>query len=158
MRPWMIVTASVLGCSLAAADPLPARPCRSDPRVIGECFEVRGRLRFGNGNPALRMWRVGTNRILGIWDDEEPIVPANLATALEPGLGRTVSGDFLVCPFTVERAGWMRMVCIESARNLAIRDAPGQQPSKQPLQPTRTAQPDEEREPAGAARAAERQR
>jgi hypothetical protein len=120
----MIVTACLLGCSLAAAGPLPARPCRTDPRVTGKCFEVHGRLRFGNGNPALRMWRVGTDRILGIWDDEDPIVPANLASTLEPGLGRTVFGDFLVCPFTVERPGSMRMVCIESARNLVVRDAP----------------------------------
>jgi hypothetical protein len=61
--------------------------------------------------------------MLGVWDDEEPIVPANVAAELEPGLGRTVYGDFLVCPFTVERAGRMRMVCIESARNLVVPDA-----------------------------------
>lgn len=91
--------------------------------MIGACFEVRGRLSFGNGNPALRMWWVGTQRHLGIWDDEEPIVPPNLAGLLEPGLGRTVFGDFVVCPFTAERAGAMRMVCIESARNLVVRDA-----------------------------------
>ncbi len=112
----------LVSCSAATADPIPARPCRTDRRVIGECFEVHGRLSFGNGNPALRMWRVGTSRYLGIWDDEEPIVPANLAAVLEPD-GRTVFGDFLVCPFTVERAGWMRMVCIESACNLVVRDA-----------------------------------
>lgn len=120
----IVLATLLLGSSLASADPLPARPCRSDPRVTGECFEVRGRLRFGNGNPALRMWQVGAERMLGVWDDEEPIVPANVAAALEPGLGRTVYGDFLVCPFTLERAGWMRMVCIESARNLVVRDAP----------------------------------
>ncbi len=89
---------------------------------MGECFEVHGRLNFWNGNPTLRMWRVGTKRYFGVLDDEAPIVPANLAAALKPGFGRTVFGDFVVCPFTAERAGWMRMVCIESARNLVLRD------------------------------------
>lgn len=129
MRKQAAVLVMLLSCSIASAEPLPARPCRTDSRVVGDCFEVHGRLRFGNGNPALRMWWVGTERYLGIWDDEEPIVPANLATALEPGLGRTVFGDFIVCPFTAERAGWMRMVCIESARNLVIRDAQAELPS-----------------------------
>ena len=123
------VLAMLLSCSIASAEPLPARPCRTDPRVVGDCFEVRGRLNFGNGNPALRMWRVGTKRYLGIWDDEEPIVPANLGAVLGPGLGRTVFGDFLVCPFTAERAGWMRMVCIEAARNLVVQDVPDERPS-----------------------------
>jgi len=104
--------------------PLAPRPCRTDRRVMGDCFEVHGRLSFGSGNPSLRMWRVGTKRYLGVWDDEEPIVPANLAAVLQPpdAVWRTVFGDFVVCPFTKERPGWMRMVCIEAARHIVIRD------------------------------------
>lgn len=120
----------------AQPDPRPARPCRTDPRVVGECFEVRGRLHFANGNPALRMWRVGTNRYLGIKDDEEPMVPGNLAALLRSEFDRTIFGDFLVCPFTADRPGWMRMVCIESARNLLVRDASDEPLPDKPHQPT----------------------
>lgn len=105
---------------------VPVRPCRSDPRVVGDCFPVRGRLHFANGNPALRMWIVGTKRLLGVRDDEDLIVPANLAKCLVPDSGdafeRTTFGDFVVCPFTADRPGRMRMVCIESAANLVIQD------------------------------------
>ena len=125
-----VLTALLLAlvpASVALAEPIRMRPCRSDTRVTGACFWVHGRLNFGNGNPSLRMWRVGTKRYLGILDDEDAIVPANLATCLLPttgetGFERTTFGDFMVCPFTPERSGWMRMVCIESARNIIVQD------------------------------------
>ncbi len=100
--------------------------CRNDGRVIGKCFQVHGRLHFANGNPSLRMWRVGTKRYLGVVDDDRPIVPVNLAKCLIPdsgdGFERTTYGDFTVCPFTPSRPGRMQMVCIESARNIVVRD------------------------------------
>jgi len=42
------------------------KSCREHPRLIGNCFTVRGRLSIYNGAPALRLWRVGTRRVLGI--------------------------------------------------------------------------------------------
>jgi len=131
----IIATAPAFG-----GEPIEARPCRTDPRAIGECFAVHGRLRFGNGNPMLRMWRVGTKRYLGILDDEEPIVPASLTKCLEPGFERNVFGDFMVCPFTPRRPGWMQAVCIESARNVIIQEF-GLDESNKPVQPTRACGP-----------------
>src|SRR5439155_26631041 len=59
-----------------------ARPCKTDPRVVGDCFRVHGRLAYYNGNPSFRIWRIGTDRILGVQDDEAPIVPDNVGTHL----------------------------------------------------------------------------
>src|SRR5512143_1911904 len=120
----LVIVAIVLALAPAAAAPAAARPCRSDPRVIGPCFPVHGRLHYFNGNPSLRMWRVGSSRYLGIHDDEDPLVPGNLAGCLR-GFERTVYGDFVFCPFTRERRGWMQMGCIESARNLVVEDDGG---------------------------------
>ena len=88
----------------------------------------------------MRMWKVGTKRILGIlsgpnsWkiepeDNEHPELPANLDRAytaeyrrstdaknLGPGSPDPVFGEFEVCPLEPERAGWMQAVCIESAK------------------------------------------
>ncbi len=33
----------------------------------------------------------------------------------------TLSGDFLVCPFTRPHAGEMQLVCIEAGKNLVVR-------------------------------------
>ena len=97
------------------------RQCAENPEVVGECFEVRGRLRFYNGNPSFRLWPVASKRLLGLLPDEEPIVPSDVAPYLhrlveEPGLD--VFGNFKVCPYTPERRGEMRYVCVESAKNL----------------------------------------
>jgi hypothetical protein len=123
MRAW-VVAATVLILTVAATAPATARPCRNEARVVGACFAVHGRLHYFNGNPSLRMWRVGTTRYLGIHDDEEPLVPSNLAACLR-GFERTVYGDFVFCPFTRARPGWMQMGCIESARNLIVEDEGG---------------------------------
>ena len=131
----MTVVGAAILLTLAALSFTPeclAVGCRSDPRVIGKCFQVHGRLNFANGSPMLRMWRVGTRRYLGVFDEEDPIVPPNLAKCLlhpnGTGFGRTTCGDFVVCPFTPQRPGWMQMVCIESAKNLVVQDVVDGQP------------------------------
>lgn len=113
----IVVVLAVVSTS-RAEDSAP-RPCRSDPRLVGECFRIHGRLRAYNGNPTFRIWRIGTTRILGVADDEHPHVPPNLASHLS--FDREIFGDYLVCPFTPERPGWMRMVCVESAERLVVR-------------------------------------
>jgi hypothetical protein len=87
------------------------QPCKSDPDIVDACFTVHGRLRAGNGTPTLRIWRVGTKRILGVHDD---IIPENLAV----GWDVEAYGDYLVCPFTKQRPGEMQMVCVESAQHV----------------------------------------
>jgi hypothetical protein len=43
-------------------------PCATSRKVVAACYMVHGRLSLGNGNPAMRMWKIGTTRMLGIYD------------------------------------------------------------------------------------------
>lgn len=96
------------------------RPCKSDPDVVAECFVVHGRYSFWNGNPSFRIWHVGTHRILGVVDDESPIVAPDLWKATS--VDKVVWGDFEVCPFTKRRPDEMQRVCVESATHLFVQD------------------------------------
>jgi len=53
-------------------------------------------------------------------DDADPISPRNLS--FEHG-DEDIYGEFEVCPFTPERKGVMRFVCIESASKLVVKRA-----------------------------------
>ena len=88
--------------------------CKSDPDIVEACFTIRGRLNVWNGSPSLRIWHVGTKRILGV-DDDFPLRSELDAYDL---LNGAVWGNFEVCPFTKDRPGVMRMVCVESANHL----------------------------------------
>jgi len=99
----------------AIADQVQA--CRTDPDIVDACFTVHGRLSAWNGSPTLRIWKVGTNRILG--DHEDWPLPEKLAEHLNWDI--EAWGNFEVCPFTKERPGVMQMVCIESASDLVYR-------------------------------------
>ena len=95
-----------------------AGACKTDPRVIGDCFKIHGRASIWNGNPTLRIWRIGTNRILGV--REGAPVPQNLKESFGSPWNE-VYGDFLVCPFTESRPGWMQIVCVDLAENLFVK-------------------------------------
>ncbi len=101
------------------------RQCKGNPRVVGACYVVHGRATFGDGTPVLRIWPVGTKRMLGVTagpiadDADEPIAPTNMLL-FNPDV-QGVFGDFEVCPFTPERKGHMQMVCVQSARNLVVK-------------------------------------
>ncbi len=118
-------------------------PCKT-PENAASCYWTRGRLTCCNGNPATRMWKVGTKRIMGILsgpnsqrhdleDSLHPELPSNLERAYEAEYKRRVAmkdpdagdsepvfGDFEVCPLEPERPGWMQPVCIESATNIFV--------------------------------------
>ena len=111
-----IVVLSISGAALADS----RQECRQSPKLVAPCYSVRGRFYAANGTPSLRIWRIGTSRILGVvdWDGE-----AEGRTIATPWLMRTmvgrgfafatrIYGDFEVCPLTRERPGWMQMVCI----------------------------------------------
>ena len=91
----------------------PWQTCKGDPDLTGACFTVHGRLSAWNGTPTYRIWRIGTKRILGVSND---ILPESVAAKM--GWDVEAYGDFLVCPFSRERAGSMQRVCVESARNV----------------------------------------
>jgi hypothetical protein len=95
-----------------------SQACKTDPDIIDVCFTVHGRLSVWNGSPGLRIWRVGTSRILGVQDDDP--LPENLSKQMNWGV--EAWGDFEVCPFTKERPGVMQMVCVESAEHVLFKN------------------------------------
>lgn len=112
----------------AAAEPA---PCREHPDLAGACYPVRGRLSLYLGNPSRRIWIVGTDRLLGV--SEGRFARADVAN-IPPDLvaissfDQDVFGDFLVCPFTPDEPGVMRLVCVESVSNAVVREAAARRP------------------------------
>jgi hypothetical protein len=92
--------------------------CQDNPFVVGECFLVHGRIRLYNGTPSIRIWPIGTKRLLGVLPPENEIMPLNVFKHIAWGID--IFGDFVVCPFTKEQIGHMQCVCIESASNLIL--------------------------------------
>lgn len=99
------------------------KPCRSQPRLVGRCFTVRGRLSLYNGSPTIRLWRAGTRRILGVSSSYAEAGYSSIPAEIERQLNweTEVWGEFEVCPFTARRPGEMQMICIESGKNLVAR-------------------------------------
>ncbi len=100
------------------------KSCRQHPQLIGKCFTVHGRLSVYNGAPAMRIWKVGTNRMLGISEQRFAVQGfRNLPETIQNQLNQDVEifGDFLVCPFTPPKTGEMQMVCVEEGKNLKVR-------------------------------------
>jgi hypothetical protein len=101
-----------------------SRQCKNNPSLIGACYLVHGRATFGAGTPALRIWPVGTRRMLGVTggpiadDADNPIAPTEMLRFGPDVEG--IFGDFEVCPFTPPQTGHMQMVCVQSANKLAV--------------------------------------
>src|SRR5438876_8131207 len=110
---WLFVT-------LARAEPWPSelsdRRCRTNPKRVSQCFTIHARLSAYNGSPGLRLWPVGSRRLLGVLPAEDAITPDCLLGNV--GFDTNLYGDYTVCPFTLERTGHMHMVCIEKAQPL----------------------------------------
>ena len=120
-------------CTLALLVVVPAslatkfedKSCREHPKLVGSCFTVHGRLSVYNGAPALRIWKVGTKRILGVSEQRFAIegyrnVPEEVRSKIDQD--KALLGDYLVCPFTRSRKNEMQLVCIENVSNLVIEE------------------------------------
>jgi len=101
--------------------------CRSRPDVVGKCSQVHGRLSVYNGTPSIRLWPSGSKRLLGIIDPNDTsnapgpsVLPEEIRSKLN--WDKNVFGDFLVCPLTRSQPGRMQTVCIESGKNLIVRE------------------------------------
>ena len=119
---FLCITGIIAGATSAAAPE--EKSCRQHPQVIGKCFTIRGRLSVYNGAPALRLWKVGTRRVLGISEQRFALkgyrnVPENIERQLNQDV--SLLGDFLVCPFTQARPAEMQLVCIETGKHLVVR-------------------------------------
>jgi len=101
--------------------------CRSRSDVVGKCFGVHGRLSVYNGTPSIRLSPSGSKRLLGIIDPKDTsnapgpsVLPEEIKGKLD--WDKNVFGDFLVCPLTRSQPGKMQTVCIESGKNLIVRE------------------------------------
>ncbi len=100
------------------------KTCREHPNLVGKCFTVRGRLAVYNGAPALRIWKIGTKRILGVSEQRFAVpgyqnVPEDIRNQIDQD--NVILADFLVCPFTKLKQKEMQMVCIEKANNMVVK-------------------------------------
>ena len=119
LRVVMISTLFTLGLvsivHVAAVDV--DKSCREHPQLVGKCFTVRGKISVYNGAPALRIWKIGTNRVLGV--SEQRFAVAGYRNVPEDI--HQLVGDFLVCPFTKSKPKEMQMVCIDKATNVVVK-------------------------------------
>ena len=119
-------------------------PCKT-PENASVCYWTHGRLGIYNGDPSSRIWKIGSRRMLGVFngpshfpplnnnDFEDPELPVALQRLYaqhhshwehaKQNLGYefpTIFGDFEVCPLEPEKKGEMQPVCIESAKSLFV--------------------------------------
>jgi len=99
------------------------KACKEHPILSGPCFKVHGRMSLYNGTPSIRIWPTGTKRILGVsegeyYNEEYKYLPDKLEDKLN--WENAIFADFTVCPFTEDKPGVMRLVCVESAENIKI--------------------------------------
>ena len=104
-------------------------PCSEHPKVNDPCFNIHGRIRVYNGTPSVRIWPVGTKRLLGVsegrfYDPEYSNIPRELSDLLKAD--NEIYADLTVCPFTPDEPGVMRLVCIDSAANVFVRKIPSE--------------------------------
>ncbi len=127
---------TLIACEVVAAQTNSERriPCKTQANE-SSCYWTHGRLNFYNGNPAFRIWKTGTHRLLGIYsgpstyrtrlgdidaDDEHPEFPSNVRRKFKP-TENWIFADFEVCPLEPEKPGAMQAACIESATNVVVK-------------------------------------
>lgn len=111
--------------TLAADQPIDfTKGCKTNPSLVGPCYTVHGRLTLYNGTPGLRIWLIGTHRLLGVMNDGDTDdvlpLPENIRN-VNLAHGDSIYGNFLVCPFEEQKPGEMQGVCIESVKNYVIK-------------------------------------
>ncbi len=133
MRYALIAALALCGVAAQAllqATPKRKIPCKT-PENAASCYWTRGRLSVANGNPSLRVWKIGTKHVFGIYsgpstfpprtseESESPELPANLED-LDDALddGGVIFADFEMCPLRPEHPGQMQPACIESAKKI----------------------------------------
>lgn len=92
-----------------------------------DCRTVHGRMSQTNGTPSVRIWVIGTKRVLGVsqQDDTFDQLPANihrLWKRADDKRGHSVFGDFRVCAESPNRPGRMQDVRVISGTNLRLGD------------------------------------
>src|SRR3954462_5593842 len=94
--------------------------------ALNTSFTVYGRLHYYNGGGEMRIWIVGSKRMLSVEDG--PVNQKLNAILGEDGdvFSRTIYGDFTVAPTEPDKKGHMRHVRILAVKNVVIeKDADG---------------------------------
>jgi hypothetical protein len=101
--------------------------CRAQP--VERCFKHHGRLSSQNGI-ALKIWLVGTTRVMSIENDLEEIPPA-VSKYLEMTSPdhSYIFGDFDICPLAPDEPGHMRQACVTGANRLVVQSLAGARPA-----------------------------
>jgi hypothetical protein len=84
-------------------------------------FTFRGRVSAWNGAPTFRIWRVGTNRIVGL---RNICLKEMDLGAWNPYMGTELWADFTVSAVTPQRPGVMQFVCLRSIARPFLRKDP----------------------------------
>jgi hypothetical protein len=91
----------------------------------GGCRNVHGRLTLANGNPSVRIWVIGTQRVLGVVQRDESFgdLPSNIrrlwaAHGDDAMWSSYLYGDFTVCPVTRSEPGRMQLVRLTGGTHL----------------------------------------
>ena len=141
----LIAATLLLLCAFAPAEQKSTKrkiACMT-PKNASACYWTHGRLTFCCGTPAVRLWRIGTHRVLGIYsgpeaydaargeiiegDNENPDLPGALSRAVSRFRAKSedhlpvVFGDFEVCPLEQEQPRTMQAACIEAAKDFTLR-------------------------------------
>jgi hypothetical protein len=106
---------------VVSAPGMAGNSCPTDARLVGPCYTVRGRLTLSNGTPSVRIWVVGTKRILGVSEgrfspDGYEALPRPVPEELS--WDKFYFGDYTVCPFTPQQVGVMQLVCVAGVNRL----------------------------------------
>ena len=79
--------AAMLGIAPVTASFAAGGRCTDHFKLNGPCLTVHGRLRVYNGNPSVRIWPIGSHRLLGVatvYDNpENPLLPFPLNQGLD---------------------------------------------------------------------------
>ena len=89
------------------------------------CFTIRGRMSLANGTPGVRIWILGTPRILGVLQQDQRFddLPRNIRTvwaARGDEWNTSLFGNFRVCPIERDKPGYMRMVNVVGGTALRV--------------------------------------
>src|SRR5256885_9747185 len=65
----LLAVALLIAFSVVGESRFPEAPsCSTRPDLNGKCFNVHGRLSVYNGTPSIRLWPIGSKRLLGVLD------------------------------------------------------------------------------------------
>jgi hypothetical protein len=114
---------------LIVATPASARAesatCKNSPRLVAPCFTVHGRLFVANGGWNIRIWRVGTHRILAVvdsndnYDDSKPPLPNYILKRVQLySFATSIFADYRLCPLTSSKPEHMQRVCMVGASHI----------------------------------------